>query len=67
MLPGLLLPTPSAGWRHLLRACGMSSRAVRALYRLFLRQARALDRSGVTQLDVRAPVSKGESRRAAVA
>lgn len=38
----------------------MSSRAVRALYRLFLRQARALDRRGVAQLDVRAPVSTGE-------
>ncbi|KAL4451199.1 hypothetical protein ABPG77_009271 [Micractinium sp. CCAP 211/92] len=36
----------------------MSSRAVRALYRLFLRQARALERNGVAQLDVRAPISK---------
>lgn len=40
----------------------MSSRAVRALYRLFLRQARALERNGVPQLDVRAPISKGEDR-----
>ena len=37
----------------------MSSKAVRTLYRLFLRQARDLERRGIAQLDIRMPVSKG--------
>jgi len=40
----------------------MSSRAVRALYRLFLRQAHELERQGVAQLQIREPVSKGEQQ-----
>lgn len=37
----------------------MSVRATRAVYRLLLRQARALDQEGVQQLDIRMPVDKG--------
>ncbi|KAI3430608.1 hypothetical protein D9Q98_005201 [Chlorella vulgaris] len=36
----------------------MSSRAVRALYRLLLRQARDLERQGVAALDIRMPLNK---------
>ncbi|PSC74841.1 Co2+ Mg2+ efflux [Micractinium conductrix] len=36
----------------------MSVRATRAVYRLLLRQARALDQEGVQQLDIRMPVDK---------
>ncbi|EFN52001.1 hypothetical protein CHLNCDRAFT_139531 [Chlorella variabilis] len=36
----------------------MSTKAVRALYRLFLRQARSLERQGLEALDIRMPVNK---------
>ena len=37
----------------------MSSKTVRTLYRLFLRQARALERQGLQELPIRAPVNLG--------
>ncbi|PRW20169.1 hypothetical protein C2E21_9247 [Chlorella sorokiniana] len=36
----------------------MSSKTVRTLYRLFLRQARALERQGLEELPIRAPVNR---------
>ena len=37
----------------------MSSKTVRTLYRMFLRQAQALERQGLQELPIRAPVNRG--------